>query len=153
MDPKPSRSPWYVMERDQGVVYALCLLLAVSLAARGTVARLAGRRDARKTAASRRIDYRIDINGLEEQFVVKELELPPKGQREPQIPLPAVEPKPKPAPSPVPAPIPAPSDKPTITEDPNGKWFGTAIIAGSIIVIGATVYLVIRRRQRASGTD
>ncbi|NQT85912.1 helix-hairpin-helix domain-containing protein [bacterium] len=62
MEPKPSRSPWYVMERDQALLYLLCALLVAALCVRAARERSKTRRTVRKIGATRDIRYRIDIN-------------------------------------------------------------------------------------------
>jgi len=73
-EPASGRAPWWrLLERDQIVLYALCVLMVAVACGRYAWSRLAPARHVQKLESAQRIDYRVDLN----QAGVAELDLLP----------------------------------------------------------------------------
>jgi competence protein ComEA len=72
-EPVPSRSPWYLLERDQAILYALGLLLLLTGAYCYVAGQWAAPAGVRALEPGQGIDYRVDLNRAD----VAELDLLP----------------------------------------------------------------------------
>ena len=65
MGPSARRAPWHFLERDQLVLYALCLLLLAVVAARYVVASRGNTKPVRRLMPGPPIDYLVNVNEAE----------------------------------------------------------------------------------------
>ena len=73
-EPVPSRSPWYLLERDQAILYALGLLLLLTGAYCYVAGQWAAPAGVRALEPGQGIDYRVDLNRADVAGFKKKME-------------------------------------------------------------------------------